>query len=1146
LAVTAAPALALERSTFTEVNRIVEVHPTRARAEMSAVAGGATKERIEYAESETGPFALAAVSHLVEGDPETVNGIDTPLTHLSAETTYYVRFVAENSAGSDTEVVKFKTPPPVAPEIGSLSFHTFGGPEPGPSFQGDLQVSPFTNEREGPITGGIETNGLETKYSFEYAESESGPWRPFASGATGIVSAAEDFASPSAETTGLIPGATYHFRLTATNAKGTATKTLSTVTEPTNPEIFAAPIPKSTSATSVDLSASLRTRGFETRWRIEYTTEPTNPGSWSSSAEGTIPAVPPTENPVASTVEADITGLSPETTYYTRLHVDSEHGEPTLSQGDNEVGSFETAGRPVAVTLASHALHGETVRALGSIERHGYDTHYHFQYVTQSQFEQPGSGDFTEATNAPELDAGGGEEGSGHFQTVTVEQDLPGLQAGVIYHYRLVAKSEAGETHGEEQIINVPSPGRTGAGTEEAEPSPCPNEADRYGASAKLPDCRAYEQVTPFDKEGAEDAFHYGGAGTEGGLVGEDGDHFLLHDPGVAWGPSPGTLTSEYVFSRNPEKGWQMTSVRPLGEASAYNYQPQVFNPDLTQTGVELAWAISSSNTSPEVKFQAGPPGGPYTAVASIPRRQVGEGGWAAASADFSKLILAVEDHTLLAYSTGTTSGDDLYEYSEGELRQVNVTGASPGATIGSCGARVVHGVEGYGGGYEEILQNSSPHAVSANGRRVFFEAVPGAACGASKSLYMRVGGAETVDIGAYTFLAANSEGTELLLEKRVGESHEILLYDTEDAAVKSLLSLENAAQEESLIVSEDFTTFYFFAGRSPYLHQGGIYRYDISEAKLRYIVTNDGDSGAGYAAFSISPDGHDLYWISTGVPGVPGGSPGSNQVYRYDSTEGVVQCMSCASPYDPEPRLSATFGDRGPAPGGDGLPNQFDASANGDYVFFDTPAALVPQDIDGEVTPESCVSDCDPKPEHQSSVYSVSSDVYEWRRDGIDGCAHVQGCLALITSGTGGLKNVLIGTDPSGRDVFFGTSEALVSSDDDTSADIYDARIGGGFPPPTPRPVECEGDACSTPLAAPTDLTPSSATFQGADGILAEVGSQTASKAKSKAKKSKPKKSKVKRKRKRRGVMVKKKGGKRTGDSMRRRTSKTNGRAGR
>ena len=46
---------------------------------------------------------------------------------------------------------------------------------------------------------------------------------------------------------------------------------------------------------------------------------------------------------------------------------------------------------------------------------------------------------------------------------------------------------------------------------------------------------------------------------------------------------------------------------------------------------------------------------------------------------------------------------------------------------------------------------------------------------------------------------------------------------------------------------------------------------------------------------------------------------------------------------------------------------------------------------------------------------------------------------------------------------------EQLTPSDTDSAGDIYDVRVDGGFPPPPPRPVECEGDACSTPGSAPT-----------------------------------------------------------------------------
>src|SRR6202041_1483466 len=68
----------------------------------------------------------------------------------------------------------------------------------------------------------IQTNGAETKYEFAYSESESGPWTPFTTGASGVVSAAEDFAIPGREAcvTSLTPETTYYARFKAANEQG--------------------------------------------------------------------------------------------------------------------------------------------------------------------------------------------------------------------------------------------------------------------------------------------------------------------------------------------------------------------------------------------------------------------------------------------------------------------------------------------------------------------------------------------------------------------------------------------------------------------------------------------------------------------------------------------------------------------------------------------------------------------------------------------------------------------------------------------------------------------------------------------------------------------------------------------------------------
>lgn len=95
--------------------------------------------------------------------------------------------------------------------------------------------------------------------------------------------------------------------------------------------------------------------------------------------------------------------------------------------------------------------------------------------------------------------------------------------------------------------------------------------------------------------------------------------------------------------------------------------------------------------------------------------------------------------------------------------------------------------------------------------------------------------------------------------------------------------------------------------------------------------------------------------------------------------------------------------------------------------------------------------------------------DVYEWRN----------GELSLISPGNQAEHAWFSGNSVDGRDVFFVTGARLDPRElDDADQDIYDARIGGGFPyvpPPVPCDVlafACEGDAIAPPaLSAPATL---------------------------------------------------------------------------
>jgi hypothetical protein len=629
--------------------------------------------------------------------------------------------------------------------------------------------------------------------------------------------------------------------------------------------------------------------------------------------------------------------------------------------------------------------------------------------------------------------------------------------------------------------------------------------------------------LTPVDKEGAQEVFNYGlTVGGNGVLVGEDGNHVVLQAPLVNWGTAAADGQSPYFFTRETDGDWQVKTAANQPEMGVNKPIAELFSGDLTRFAFSSSYGTSAVNKSKEIEYETGPPGGPYATVASVPKQeQEASGlGWVGASRDLSRLFLSVHDSTLLGGSTGTKSGADLYEYYENELRQVNVTSA--GVTIGSCGASLVQGGEGFQGAGAV----SSAHAVSSDGSRVFFEAIPSSSCSEAKHLYMRVGGESTVDLGAVRFLAANAEGSEVLFEKRSGEAHEIVLYDTESGVSKVLFVVH---RETGFKVAEDLSAVYFISQErltpeAPNIDEGSagtqsIYRYDIPAEKLSFLDVVDSNASLG----QISPDGRYLYFQAEAVEGVPGGQHEAEhegravQVYRYDSAESLVQCMSCASPFDPEPKLISVFGETGGGGGmlepRTGFPRSDFASANGDYVFFDTPSRLLPADVDGEVTPEYKSQGS----ENSSNFFSVSSDVYEWRKPGIDGCVHVQGCLALITNGRGGFLNLFLGTDESGQDAFIYTNSQLVPQDDDTAGDIYDARIDGGEPPSPPRAVECEGDACATPTTPPNDTTPASFTFSGIGNLVPLTTQALSTKPKPKAVKNKPKKKSKKKPRHRR-----------------------------
>lgn len=796
---------------------------------------------------------------------------------LASETTYFVRIAATNAMGTG-ESRCYLGPGGAANEREYCELTTFPAHP-----QSETPQASDVTATSAEIQGTLRADNYETSWQLQYATSEGGEWKGVPGGSGTIVAAEanEEYKDVGAHLTGLAPATTYYVRLFAENSHGGSTSPPASLRTggPPNATAFAV---HTFSGDSIRLLGSVEVGARATNELQTVTVGGgATGGTFTLTFDGkTTTPIPFNPHEMGGQLIRNALDALPN---IGEAGVNTDAGSVPGSYTVEFVGINGGVDVPQMTADASGLTPSGTV-AVAPLEAGAPLTvGYRFQYVTQEHFEREG---FTNPGETPDV------EGSG-----LVGQDPAGLHAGGAYRYRLVASS-SGPGHpvaySKEQTLTVPAP----AGEEAA--AACPNEGVRVGPSRNLPDCRAYEQVTPSEKAGSQDTFKYGVTANYV-AIGEDGEHVFFTAPGVHWGSvQQDPLNSNYVFSRGVD-GWQMSSTAEAPKGGVTDtYQPGLFSADLTQLAFpEVGWATGEKHRSPEVQVETGPPGGPYITIASVARESTHVAG---ASVDLGKIILMTTDRSLIpGHPSKTTAGDDLYEYSAGRLQQVNVTGGSPGSPISACGAHLARGDEGYEG-RSENEEHGSPHAVSVDGARIFFED------NCTHHLYMRVNGAETVDLGEYAFVAANSEGSRLLVKNRAGE---VFLYNPEAATTKLLFRAPGVVH---MIVSDDLSAVYFAsqealtteAPAGAEAEEADIYRYDVSVGSLQFIAQGLGSSEGGFEQASVSPDGQSLYWQEEGIGGAPTGR--KTQVYRYDSAENVVQCMSCASAFDPEPKYPSIF----------------------------------------------------------------------------------------------------------------------------------------------------------------------------------------------------------------------------------------------
>jgi hypothetical protein len=659
----------------------------------------------------------------------------------------------------------------------------------------------------------------------------------------------------------------------------------------------------------------------------------------------------------------------------------------------------------------------------------------------------------------------------------------------------------------------------------------CPNEEFRIGRSASLPDCRAYELVTPEELGRTGDMTFFEGDNNLA-VVSSDGEHVGLYALGVYLEPSasaePSDSGTSAVFSRTAG-GWKMTSaVTPA--LTGDHLAMELLSPGFSDVALRGASALNPAISS----FLAGPVGGPYSTIASgtagesqfQSTKAIGANGGTSSVPAFSDVVLESEDLSLLpAGSVERERAEEtepevqlLYEWSGGKLRLVNVEGEGEHVKLMSrCGAQL-------GKGY---VEGNTVNAVSADGSRVFFVSPAGGSngdrngCrwsqgeGAAPQLYMRADGRETVNVsepegvsiplserGEVDYVGASADGSKVFFESETGltpdatgDGWKLYEYDSENLPEHRLTLIASDVDEPNefvnpaFLLSENGSVIYYQGYGVVPGDEGvsrlGIFRYETTTGRRSFVSTTPETLSTDEPAY-VTPNGAFLVFPAEEEPshGVveffgPHGFETETrgyeheELYRYDAATGSVICISCGEGVAPEKSLTRSANSfYGEWEASDAPRGAVEVSEDGQRAFFQTSAKLVPQDTNESTNAE------------ERNGLGTGAEVYEWEEDGTEEapgvfCEVVNGCTHLISSGEPDGPEHFLGASTNGENVFFTSAAQLVSQATPEFTNIYDARVDGGFAPP-PRPVECLScqGVGSPPLAF---STPASLTFVGA-----------------------------------------------------------------
>lgn len=670
---------------------------------------------------------------------------------------------------------------------------------------------------------------------------------------------------------------------------------------------------------------------------------------------------------------------------------------------------------------------------------------------------------------------------------------LAGLLPETTYFFRFVATSGKFTTRG--------------LGSGEAGPSA--TFMTRRVSVPGLPDNRAYEKVSPAEKNQGEvvPTPPAGGATelfTAKPLQASPSGEAITFTSFASFGEAQGAPGTSQYLARRSASGWQTRNLTPPARADRILDPLRGFSDDLDVGAVvqrDPPLVLDAPPLIDNLYLQDTSTGALQLLTPEAPRLDE----LPAESYCVSYFGSSTDSGHVIFSATGALTADapegpvpNLYEWTGAGLRLVAVLPNGEPAPL-AAGT----GFGGGQGGACEVTNTMTHHAISADGSRIFWT-YGGVYQTSKRPLFARVNGTETVQLDAVQggvgpggegrYWAASADGSKVFFtdpNKLVSGARagDLYRYDFDAPSGKKLadITAPNAAEVVGVLGASEDGTRVYFVGRGKLGEEGAVkgernlYLWVAGEG-VRFIAILSGvgdESDWGGSASDpnesrlsrqtarVSPDGHSLAFLSsaplTGYDNIDQATSSSDpEAYLYDADSKELICASCnatgARPLGPTelPSWSTPFEQ----------PRYL--SDDGNRLFFESFDALVQQDTNGRL------------------------DVYEYERPGAGSCTAssadfspaLRGCTFLVSGGTSGDETYLLDASSSGRDVFISTRQPLLPEDTDGRYDVYDAREGGGFPSAS-TPAPCASEACRLPaVPAPGEAPPPSSTLGEAGNV--------------------------------------------------------------